>query len=466
MSETSQHTASAEPAPVRERLLRIPELCLVALIGASGSGKSTFAAHHFLPTEVLSSDHYRGVVADDPNDLAATTAAFHSLYHIALLRLRLGRLTVVDATNVKPQDRAELIRVAREHDVLAVAIVLNLDERVCRERNAARPDRQFGPHVVRTHISALRRNLRGLEREGFRHVDILNSPESVDSARVERTPLWTNRRAESGPFDIVGDVHGCYEELCELLARLGYRADDEAGMRHPDGRWVIFLGDLVDRGPKVVETVRLVRRMVAGGTALCVPGNHDIKLQRHLTGRQGPISPRLADSISQIDALPQDERTAWIHDFCAFADALVSHYELDDGKLVVAHAGMKAAHQGRSSSRVRDFALFGETTGESDDFGLPIRTDWAADYRGKSAVVFGHTPVPQAHWLNNTINIDTGCVFGGQLSALRWPERELVSVPAHQPYTRPARPLSPVPPAPNPPPPPLPTAKVDPLLPI
>ena len=103
---------------------------------------------------------------------------------------------------------------------------------------------------------------------------------------------------------------------------------------------------------------------------------------------------------------------------------------LDDGKLVVAHAGMKEEMQGRGSGKVRDFALYGETTGETDEFGLPVRYNWAAEYRGKAMVVYGHTPVPEPEWLNRTINIDTGCVFGGKLTALRYPEKELVSVPA------------------------------------
>jgi protein phosphatase len=426
------------------RALTIPDLCLVALIGPTGSGKSTFAARHFKPTEVLSSDTFRGIVGDDPNDQSVTGAAFDALHYVAGLRLGLGRLVVVDATSVKPQDRAALIRTAREHDVLPVAFVLNIDERICVERNKTRPDRQLGQRVVHNHVQQLRRSMRGLQREGFRYVYYLNSPEEVDAVTITRTPLWTDRRSEAGPFDIIGDVHGCYDELLELLTQLGYQADAEAGMRHPDGRRVIFVGDLVDRGPKVVATVTLARRMVTAGQALCVPGNHDVKLARYLKGKSKKmqINHGLAESIAQIEALPEAERASWRRDYLAFADDLVSHYVLADGDLVVAHAGMKEAFQGRASGRVRDFALFGETTGETDEFGLPIRYNWAADYRGHAAVVYGHTPVPEADWLNNTINIDTGCVFGGKLTALRWPERELVSVAAHQTYAQPARPLA------------------------
>jgi len=435
-------TSDRAPTMMQTRdLISIPELCLVVLIGSSGSGKSTFALRHFKPSEVLSSDHYREVVSDDANDQTVSAAAFDALHHIAGLRLALGRLTVIDATSVKPQDRAPLVRIAREHDVFPIAIVLDVDERICIGRNAARPDRQFGPQVVRNHVRMLRQGLRGLEREGFRQVAILRQPEAIEAIRIERTPLWSNRTQETGPFDIIGDVHGCLVELEELLDQLGYLSDAEVGWRHPDGRKAIFLGDLVDRGTDVVGVINLVRRMVAAGVAWCVPGNHDVKLQRALSGANVQISHGLADSLAQIEALPPEERTASREGYLGFVDGLVSHIVLDGGRLVVAHAGMKAEYQGRTSGRVRSFALFGETTGETDEFGLPARANWAAVYRGAASVVYGHTPVPEALWLNNTINIDTGCVFGGKLTALRWPERELVSVRARQTYAQPARPL-------------------------
>ena len=124
-----------------------------------------------------------------------------------------------------------------------------------------------------------------------------------------------------------------------------------------------------------------------------------------------------------------------------FLYSLISHYILDNGKLAVAHAGIKEEMQGRGSGAVRSFCLYGETTGEIDEFGLPVRYNWASEYRGKAKVVFGHTPVPKAEWLNKTIDIDTGCVFGGELTALRYPEEELVSVKAKEVYCEPVKPL-------------------------
>jgi protein phosphatase len=417
-------------------ILKIPELCLVALIGPSGCGKSTFARRHFKTTEVISSDFCRGLVSDDENSQEATGDAFDLLQYIAGKRLTRGLLTVVDATNVQATARKILLDLAREHDVLPVAIVLKMPERLCHERNKTRPDRSFGPHVVRNQLIQLRQSLRGLEREGFRFCYVLESPEEVEQVVIERQPLWNNRKSDRGPFDIIGDVHGCYDELIDLLNKLGYQTSDPANVIPPPGRKAVFLGDLVDRGPKIPEVLHLVMSMVASGAALSVPGNHDVKLLRKLRGRNVQITHGLAESLKQLDATPD-----LLPAIEKFIDSLIGHYVLDDGRLVVSHAGMKERYIGRASARVREFALYGETSGETDEFGLPVRYNWAADYRGAAHIVYGHTPVPEADWLNRTINIDTGCVFGGKLTALRWPEKELVSVPARGVYAEPSKPF-------------------------
>ena len=423
----------------------IPELSLVVLIGASGSGKSTFARKHFRPTEIISSDYCRALVSDDENDLAATDDAFDVLHFIAAKRLATGRLTVVDATNVKPEDRTPLVDLARQYHCLPVAIVLNVQERICQERNQIRTDRRLGAHVAHRQLQNLRRSLRGLEREGFRHVLILSSPEEADAVALERAPLYNNKKTETGPFDIIGDIHGCFEELVELLRSLGYAAENgregaasaTISFIPPAGRKAVFLGDLVDRGPNSPGVARLVMRMVAQGHAFCIPGNHDIKLLRKLRGRDVQLTHGIVETLSQLEQEPPEFRG----ELGKFLDGLVSHYVFDGGRLVVAHAGMKEEMQGRGSGKVRDFALFGESTGEVDEFGLPVRYNWAADYRGPAMVVYGHTPIPEPEWLNRTINIDTGCVFGGKLTALRYPEKEIVSVPALKVYYAPVKPL-------------------------
>jgi protein phosphatase len=417
----------------------IPELSLVVLIGPSGCGKSTFARKHFKPTEVMSSDAFRALVSDDENDQSSTDDAFAALHFVAARRLARAKLTVVDATNVQPEARKPLVALAREYHVLPVAIVLDLPERVCHHRNRSRPDRDFGPHVIRNQKSQLHRSLRGLGREGFRHVHVLKSQEEVDTAVIERQPLWNNRKQDRGPFDIIGDVHGCCNELESLLQQLGYTRNGSESWGHRSGRKAIFVGDLVDRGPRIVDTLRTVMAMSLAGSALCVPGNHDIKLKRKLDGRDVTVSHGLDRTLAELDLESPEFRT----EVQKFLDGLVSHYVFDDGHLVVAHAGMKQEMQGRGSAKVRDFALFGETTGETDEFGLPVRYNWASEYRGRASVVYGHTPVPEPEWLNRTINIDTGCVFGGRLTALRWPEKELVSVAALETYADPVRPFLP-----------------------
>lgn len=421
--------------------IEIPEFALVLLIGASGSGKSSFAARHFLPTEVVSSDRARGWVADDETDQAATGDAFDIVHAIIEKRLKNRRFTVVDATNVQPEARKGLLALARKWHALAVGIVFDLPEAIAVARNAGRPDRQFGAGPVRRQMQNLRRSMRGMQREGLRYLHVLKSEADVDAVTISRTKLWTDRREETGPFDIIGDVHGCVDELETLLAELGYAVtwDGKAvSVTPPDGRKAIFVGDLVDRGPRSPDAIRIAKHMVESGTALAVVGNHDDKLKRHLSGKNVKATHGLAETIEQLAAEPAEfarEARDWL-------DGLISHYVLDDGRLVVAHAGLKEEMQGRASGAVRSFAMYGETSGEIDEFGLPVRYDWAADYKGRARVVYGHTPVLEAQWVNGTICIDTGCCFGGKLTALRYPEMELVSVPAARTYYEPIRPLA------------------------
>ena len=423
--------------------IELPEVCLVLLVGASGSGKSHFARRHFQPTEIISSDTCRALVDDDETSMAATADAFDLLNYIASKRLARMRFTVIDATSIRPEDRKRLVDLAREHDLMAAAIVLDLPEGVCVERDGHRPDRQLGRRIIARQRSQLRRGLRGLKREGIRFVHHLHTVEEVDAVHIERQPLWPNRRHEGGPFDIVGDIHGCADELEALLRQLGYDRDGDI-YAHPEGRRLLFLGDIVDRGPRILDACRYVRATVAAGNALCVPGNHDMKFVRLLRGKKVTVNHGLHDTLAELEALP-DKGATIKGDLLSFFDGLVSHYVLDEGRLVVAHAGMKQSYQGRASGRVRAFALYGETSGETDEYGLPVRHDWAADYRGEATVVYGHTPVTEAEWLNKTINIDTGCVFGGRLSALRYPELELISVPATQTWCEPVKPLAPAP---------------------
>jgi protein phosphatase len=428
--------------------ISIPDLSLIVLIGASGSGKSSFARKHFLPTEIISSDYCRSILADDENDQSVSGEAFELLHYIVAKRLKAGRLTVVDATNVKPEDRKPLLQIAKDYHCFAVAIAFDLPAQLCHDRNQKRGNRNFGIHVVERHRQNLRKSLRFLDKE-FRFAHVLNSVEKIDRVEFVRTPSWSNRKTETGPFDIIGDIHGCCDELEILLGKLGYQATPatETGFwdfpiySHPEGRRVLFVGDLVDRGIRNMDTVKLVRNMIEANSALCVCGNHEFKLMRYLRGKKVTVSHGLQQTIDELDSIPTEVSEDYKIDLQKFLDSLISHYVLDEGKLVVAHAGLKEELQGRTSGFVRSFAMYGETTGEIDEYGLPVRANWAQNYRGKATVVYGHVPVREAEWLNNSIDIDTGCVFGGKLTALRYPERELVQVPAARVYFEPIKPL-------------------------
>ncbi|MGJ5676128.1 MAG: polynucleotide kinase-phosphatase [Nostochopsis sp.] len=457
--------------------LSIPELSLVVLIGVSDAGKSVFARKFFQPFEILSSDFFRGLVSDDESNQFATKDAFDVIQYIAAKRLTARKLTVIDATNLQPEERKIFIQLARKYHFFPVAIALNLPEEICNQHNQERQQTQFNYNGVRRHGQFSQSSLRGLEREGFRYVYTLNSIAEIESVEIERQPLWNNRKYEHGPFDIIGDIHGCCDELEALLEKLGYIKGGVGGLAqmaehrgygdignmsetlsasspnpsipdslwnaptyyHPQGRKAIFLGDLIDRGPRILDTLKLVRNMVVAKTALCVPGNHENKLLRKLRGKNVKLNHGLDKTLAEIEALPAEWREDQTKELKAFLNTLATHYVLDDGRLVVAHAGMKEEYQGRGSAQIREFALYGETKGEIDEFGLPIRYNWAAEYQGQAMVVYGHTPVLSAEWLNNTINIDTGCVFGGKLTALRYPEKELVSVPAARAYTKSAK---------------------------
>ena len=428
----------------------IPEFCLVVLIGPSGSGKSTFARRFFRPSEILSSDEYRAIVSDDANNQAATRDAFEVLHLVAEKRLAAGKLTAIDATNVQQPARLPLLALARLYNCQPVAVVFDLPEALCAERNRLREERQLGSAIIHRQVDQLHRSLPQILGEEFHLAYTLHSAEEEDGASLHRRLMDSNRRSETGPFDIIGDLHGCYGELERLLEKLGYRASPakpplpglyDRVYAHPEGRRTVFLGDLVDRGPRILETVQLVRNMVGAGTALCVLGNHDEKLLRKLRGRNVQITHGLELTLREIENLAEPVRQAARDGLEEFLAGLPSHLVLDRGRLVVAHAGIKKPMIGRESAQVRQFTLYGETTGEVDEFGLPVRASWAGRYHGMPLIVYGHTAVLRPEWLNHTVNIDTGCVYGGKLTALRYPELDFTSVPAASVYTPAKRPL-------------------------
>lgn len=419
--------------------IEIPEFSLVAMIGATSSGKTTFANNKFKPTEVLSSDFFRAMVSDDENNQSVSDEAFDLLFYAVKKRLDLMKLTVIDATNIQQSARRQIIDIARENNVHSVAIVLNIPEKTLLERNKTRENRQLPDRVIHNHAEQLRRCVKKLKREGFRFVYVLNTQEDIDNAEIIRTKLWNDKKDEHGAFDIIGDIHGCYGELKELLNKLGYVDNADGVPVHPDGRKVIFLGDFCDRGYNNVGVLKLAMAMIKNGNAFSVVGNHEVKLLKYLNGKNVNLTYGLDKTVEEIEKQSPEFKD----ELKNFLDGLISHYVFDNGKLVVSHAGIKEKFIGRGSGRVRDFCIYGDTTGETDEFGLPVRLDWSADYRGRAIIVYGHTPCAEVTAVNNTYCIDTGCAFGGKLTAMRYPEKDFVSVEAYEKYYEPVKPLAP-----------------------
>ncbi|ASN06506.1 bis(5'-nucleosyl)-tetraphosphatase PrpE [Virgibacillus necropolis] len=236
-------------------------------------------------------------------------------------------------------------------------------------------------------------------------------------------------------IDVIGDVHGCIDELVELLHLLGYQKNKETFV-HPHNRIPVFVGDITDRGPNSLAVIELVYNMVVKHqVARYVPGNHCNKLYRYFLGNNIQVRYGLETTVEEYQALRQREQIKIRHQFMTLYEEAPLYLHLPDSNMIVAHAGIKEEYIGRTDKKVRTFVLYGDITGATHEDGRPIRRDWAQDYHGEPWIVYGHTPVLEPRMINNTVNIDTGCVFGNKLTAFRMPEKEIVSVQSRQPFT-------------------------------
>ncbi|WP_261132614.1 bis(5'-nucleosyl)-tetraphosphatase PrpE [Bacillus sp. Marseille-Q3570] len=235
-------------------------------------------------------------------------------------------------------------------------------------------------------------------------------------------------------FDVIGDIHGCYTELIQLIEELEYTTDTNGEFHHPDNRKLVFLGDLTDRGPESIKVIRLVFKLVTQGIALYSPGNHCDKLYRYFQGRDVQVRHGLETTVAEFKDLEQQEKVEISSMFKELFENAPLYLQLDDKKLIVAHAGIREDFIGQTHKRVKTFVLYGDITGEKHENGMPVRRDWAQNYQGERIIVYGHTPVPEPRQVGHTINIDTGCVFGGALTAYRYPEDQTISVPSTMPY--------------------------------
>jgi protein phosphatase len=417
-------------------IIDIPEFCLIILIGPSGSGKSTFAKKYFKNSEIVSSDHCRYLLTDDESCQKASADAFELLYHITNIRLANRKLTVIDATNLNAQDRSKLHLIAKRNNCQTCAIVFDLPSEVCKFRNQQRLTRIVPEEVINQQLIRMQNMMNTLKNEKYVKTFVFHSEDEINHAAINRTKLTIDKNDEMGPFDIIGDIHGCYDELKELLTKLDYNINenliysDELAITSARHRRVIFLGDLIDRGPNSIAVLALVMNMVKHGIAFCILGNHDLKFLSYLKGKNIQIKHGLETTIKEFETVSE----AFKNQVILFLESLDPYYILDNNKLVAAHAGLKERYQGRISQRIKSFALYGDTTDETDELGFPIRQNWAQHYKGEAMVVYGHTLISEAVWINNTLCIDTGCVFGGKLTALRYPEKEIVEVVAKAAY--------------------------------
>lgn len=402
----------------------------MVLAGASAAGKSTWAEHHFKPTQIVSTDRCRALVGDREDVQAYSPQAFELFYFLIEKRMELNKLVVADSTALDPAVRRRLLGLAREHAYPAVLVAFDAGLAVRTERNRGR-GRRVPQDVLERQGDAFGKVVEAASLEGWDEIRIL-SPEEAETMTVTLEPLSVFALA-TAPFDVVGDVHGCYDELVELLGLLGWEERD-GSFAHPQGRTLVSLGDLADRGPRVADCFRLLLRMVRDGRALFTPGNHDDKLARCLLGRPVKLAHGLQASLDSLQALPEGERETLQGEIVELVRGAPPYLILDRRKLVVAHAGIKREMIGKLSHRIRVFTLYGDVTGERTPEGLPVRRDWAAEYHGRSLIAYGHTPVPDPVFRRNTVNLDQGCVFGGKLTALRYPELEFVQAPARRTY--------------------------------
>lgn len=390
-------------------IIELPEIACVLIHGCNHDTARAIATRHFADDEIL--------------EMGA--ASGEALLRALEPRIAAGKLTAIIEAGSPPgahKLRVALASVARENYARRFGLIL--------------PDARPGEPNIDERLKA----------DGYREVFEIPVG-ALDTFEIRRNRMPTDVRHEHGPFDIIGDVHGCGDELVDLLERLGYAVawkdtSHWQGRRPvitpPAGRRVIFVGDLVDRGPRGRDALAIVHAMVEQDrTALLVPGNHDVKFLRWLEGGKVEITHGLDVTISSL----KGETARFLDDIRTMLKRLWSHLWLDDGCLAVAHAGIREQMIGRATPRVRRFCLYGDTSGSRDTSGLPVRYHWALDYAGDVAIVYGHTPVQDAGWVNNTLCIDTGCCFGGKLTALRWPEREIVTVPARATYAQKMRPF-------------------------
>ena len=338
-------------------------------------------------------------------------------------------ILVCDDLNIAKADRQKAISYAKEHDKQTVCIVFNLDGEVLAERN--RKERKYRKRDIIAKADSVKMISTHLDEDGFNYIYILNNEEEINNCEVIFERLNCDKKELSGPFDIIGDVHGCYYELCKLLKRLGYK--DDKGYYYHAERTAVFTGDFTDKGNNNVKVLKLIRDMVNNNTALAVLGNHDDKILRYLNNNEVVTNKGMNKTLNELTLESEEEKNS----LKEFLEKLPAHLVLDNGKLIVVHAGIKKEYVNKVSRRVKEFCLYAETTQDIDGFNIPQRTfNWTGEWTDDTLIIYGHTPRLKPYKLNNTLCIDTGCVLGGSLSAYKYPEDKVTSTSAKKNYLK------------------------------
>lgn len=416
-------------------IFSVPIDALLVLVGPAGSGKTSFAEKHFDPTQTVSSDQCRAFVSDDPTRLEVSREAFDVMMNIMRHRLRLGKTTVADSTALNPQIRRQFIKLAKKHRRPVIAVLFDVSRDRCLENNESR-DREVPEKAIYNHHERFQEQKERIqEEESFDEVFVVDE-ETVDDVIVRMRNVNVQQDYD-GALDIIGDVHGCLDELTSLLEKLGYERTED-GYAHPEKRKAVFLGDIANRGPNSLGTLALVMDMVSGGNAFYTPGNHCNILYQYFLDQyeKSDLSTEgVETTIEELEDLSEEERAEFRERFKNLYEMSPPYLVFHDGELVVTHAGIRERDIGKVNEEIAQFCLRGDTLEETTDQGYPIRRPWPLSYNGDSLVVYGHSPVEKATFVNGTINIDQGAVYGGYLTALQFPERELMHVKAQEDYS-------------------------------
>lgn len=441
--------------------ITIPHAGIVLLMGASNSGKSTLIEQlkqqqYIGEYESLSSDQFRQMVGDtDYIDWRRPSReegeviyqqykrisdqAFKVMQDLLIARCRLNKLTIVDATHLQPEDRAVYITLGKRYHVPVILIALDISEQTLIERDQHR-EHPRGRQRVKQQAHQFRKSIKGLRSEGFGSVYIIKEHQYAD-VQWERSANPMLIELTTG-IDIIGDIHGCYDEMIELIQRLGYLADSEGLYRHPEGRKLVSVGDIMSRGPKSLETMIFWQKHLAAQLAWMVDSNHGWKIARYLEGRQVTMShgdEQMIEAFQQYEAIHGTEDTTVLKEqlknmlLSTSSHLVFTQHGVQ--RLVVAHAGIRDDFIGKDSKRIDDYCRYGDIDG-TDEAGKPIRKDWFADHTSGQWIVWGHDPRPQPTTVNQTINIDQGVVFGGMLTGYRYPEQTFISVKAYADYAQ------------------------------